>query len=139
MNNRCVCFVNSFPINDIIDDTNKKLTTWKSGFKSGVIYLIRIRTGTQGASLNFRFGSSVYLSLKLYGDSGVLNEISLQMPAEQLHYLKSNQTDTFEIGQITSSVGQISSIDIHHNGNREDFWHINWIKIIDITTNKVFQ
>ncbi|CAF3752454.1 unnamed protein product [Rotaria socialis] len=133
-----------FPINDILeatiktDVTNQKITTWKSGFKSGIIYIMRVRTGYQGASLNFRFGS-VYLSLKLYGDSGVSNEIPLRIPFEQLYYLKCNQTDTFEIGQITSVVGQISSIDIYHNGKREDFWHINWIDIIDITTNKSYH
>ncbi|CAF3836154.1 unnamed protein product [Rotaria sordida] len=133
-----------FPINDIIeatiktDITNKKITTWKSGFKSGIVYFIRVRTGYQGASLNFRFGS-VYLSLKLYGDSGVSNEISLRIPLEQLYYLKCNQTDTFEIGQMISVVGQITSIDIYHNGKKEDFWHINWINITDITTNKSFH
>ncbi|CAF1436666.1 unnamed protein product [Rotaria magnacalcarata] len=133
-----------FPINDILEATiktdvaNQKITTWKSGFKSGIIYIIRVRTGYQGASLNFRFGS-VYLSLKLYGDSGVSNEIPLRIPFEQLYYLKCNQTDTFEIGQIISIVGQISSIDINHNGKREDFWHINWIDIIDITTNKSYH
>jgi hypothetical protein len=130
-----------FPINDIIESTikkNKKITTWKSGVKTGIIYLIRIRTGHQGASLNFRFGS-VYLSLKFYGDSGVSNEIPLRIPFEQSYYLKSNQTDTFEIGQIISVVGQISSIDIHHNGKIEDFWCIDWINIKDITTNKSYQ
>ncbi|CAF3685921.1 unnamed protein product [Rotaria sp. Silwood1] len=133
-----------FPINDIIeatiktDVTNQKITTWKSGFKSGIVYFIRVRTGYQGASLNFRFGS-VYLLLKLYGDSGVSNEIPLRIPLEQLYYLKCNQTDTFEIGQMISVVGQITSIDIYHNGKKEDFWHINWINIIDVTTNKSFH
>jgi len=137
--------INRFPINDIIESTIKtdknnksKITTWKSGVKSGIIYLIRIRTGQQGASLNFRFGS-VYLILKLYGDSGVSNEIPLHIPFEQLYYLNSNQIDTFEIGQNISVVGQISSIDIYHNGKKEDFWWIDWIDIKDITINKSFQ
>ncbi|CAF4466513.1 unnamed protein product, partial [Adineta steineri] len=115
------------------------ITTWKSGVKSTIIYLIHIRTGYQGASLNFRFGS-VYLYLKFYGDSGVSNEIPLHIPMEQSFYLKSNQTDTFEIGQtMTSVIGQISSIDIYHNGKKEDFWSIDWIQIKDITTNKSFK
>ncbi len=134
--------INRFPINDIIESTLKtnkqKITTWKSGVKSGIIYLIRIRTGQQGASLNFRFGS-VYLILKLYGDSGVSNEIPLHIPFEQLYYLNSNQIDTFEIGQNISVVGQISSIDIYHNGKKDDFWWIDWIDIKDITINKSFQ
>ncbi len=61
------------------------------------------------------------------------------MPLEQSFYLKSNQIDSFEIGQIISVVGQISSIDIYHNGKKEDFWCIDWINIKDITTNKSFQ
>jgi hypothetical protein len=117
---------------------NQKLTTWKSGVKPGILYLIRIRTGHQGASLNFRYGS-VYLSLKLYGDSGVSNELPLRIPFEQSFYLNSNQTDTFEIGQIISTVGQISSIDIYHNGKKEDSWCIEWINIKDLTINKSFQ
>ncbi|CAF3800670.1 unnamed protein product [Adineta steineri] len=126
-----------FPINDIIEP--RKITTWKSGVKSTIIYLIHIRTGYQGASLNFRFGS-VYLYLKFYGDSGVSNEIPLHIPMEQSFYLISNQTDTFEIGQMmTSVIGQISSIDIYHNGKKEDFWNIDWINIKDITTNKSFN
>jgi hypothetical protein len=127
--------ITRFPINDIIE--RDKTTIWKSGIKSGIVYLIRVRTGHQGASLNFRFGSA-YLSLKLYGDSGVSNEICLRIPIEQTYYLKSNQTDTFEIGQMTLVVGQISSIDIYHNGKNEDFWCIDWIDIKDITTNKSF-
>ncbi len=75
----------------------------------------------------------------MYGDSGVSNEIPLHIPFEQSFYLKSNQIDTFEIGQIISIVGQISSIDIYHNGKKEDFWYIDWIHIIDVTTNKSFQ
>lgn len=106
--------------------------------KSGIVYLIRVRTGDQGASLNYRFGS-VYLSLKLYGDSGVSNELPLRIPFEQSFYLRSNQTDTFEIGQMISTIGQISSIDLQHNGRNEDFWWIDWIHIKDLTTNKSFQ
>jgi hypothetical protein len=77
--------------------------------------------------------------LKLYGDSGVSNELPLHIPFEQSFYLNSNQTDIFEIGQIVSTVGQISSIDIYHNGKKEDSWYIQWINIKDLTTNKSFQ
>lgn len=130
-----------FPINDIIQSTSKinsQILSWKSGVKPGIVYLICVRTGDQGASLNFRFGS-VCLSLKLYGDSGVSNELPLRIPFEQSFYLQSNQTDTFEIGQMISTVGQISSIDVQHNGKKEDFWCIDWIHIQDLTMNKSFQ
>ena len=133
-----------FPINDIIestaetDVTQKRIRTWKSGFKFGVVYLIHIRTGHHGASLNFRYGS-VYILLKLYGDSGISNEIPIHIPLEQLFYLKCNQIDTFEIDQVISTVGHISSIDVFHNGEKEDFWHIDWINVIDAATNKSFQ
>jgi len=100
--------------------------------------LIQIRTSEQGASLNFRFGSA-YISLKLYGDTGVSPELVLHIPCEQIFYLNSNQIDTFEINQIVSNVGQIGSIDIFHNGKKEDYWCIDWINIKDITTNKLFQ
>ena len=77
--------------------------------------------------------------MKLYGDSGVSNELPLRIPSEQSFYLNPNQTDIFEIGQITSTVGQIGSIDIYHNGKKEDLWCIQWINIKDLTTNKSFQ
>jgi hypothetical protein len=40
---------------------------------------------------------------------------------------------------MISVVGQISSIDIYHNGKKEDFWYIDWIDIKDLTINKSFQ
>ncbi|UJR31343.1 hypothetical protein I4U23_018839 [Adineta vaga] len=118
----------TFPINSLIE--SKKMTTWKSGVKSPMIYFICIRTGLQGASLNFRFGSA-HASLKLYGDSGVSNEIPLHIPSEQSFYLRANQIDTFEINEMISIVGQISSIDLYHNGQKEDFWDIQWMNIKD--------
>jgi hypothetical protein len=125
-----------FPISSVIEPA--KVTTWKAGVKSSLVYLIRIRTGQQGASLNFRFGS-VVVSLKLYGDSGVSSEIPLHIPLEQSFYLRPNQTDTFEINQMISQLGQISSIDVYHTGKKEDFWDIQWIDITEITMNKSFQ
>jgi hypothetical protein len=115
-----------------------KTTRWKSGVKPGVVYFVRVRTGRQGASLNFRFGS-VCLTLKLYGDSGVSSEMPLRIPVERSYYLKSEQTDTFEMGQLTSVGGQITAIDMYHNGKREDWWCIEWIEIQDATTNKTFR
>ncbi|CAF1154399.1 unnamed protein product [Adineta ricciae] len=126
----------TFPINNVIDTT--KTTTWECGVKSPMVYLISVRTGEQGASLNFRYGSAS-VSLKLYGDSGVSNEISLHIPGEQSFYLRANQVDTFEINQLASAVGQISSIDLYHNGKKEDFWNIQWINIKDIMMNKSFD
>ena len=128
--------ITRFPINSVIDTT--KTTTWKCGIKSPMVYLISIRTGEQGASLNFRYGSAS-VSLKLYGDSGVSNEILLHIPGEQSFYLKANQIDTFEINQLASAVGQISSIDLYHNGKKEDFWNIQWINIKDVMMNKSFE
>ena len=105
----------------------------------GIAYLIHIRTGDKGASLNFRFGSAC-LTLKLYGDSGISNEILLNIPMEQTFYLKPNQTDTFEINSISTIIGQINSIDLYHNGShKQDSWCIDWMEIKDITTNKSYR
>lgn len=134
-----------FTIHDIIEsiqeteNNEERIIRWKPGVKSGVAYLIHIRTGDKGASLNFRFGSAC-LTLKLYGDSGISNEILLNIPMEQTFYLQPNQTDTFEINSISTIIGQINSIDLYHNGsNKQDSWCIDWMDIKDITTNKSYR
>lgn len=115
------------------------ITSWKSGVRLGVIYLIRIRTSRQGASLNFRFGSA-HLSLKFYGDFGVSKEIALRIPMEQFFYLQPNQTDTFEIEQTLPMIGQLTFIDLFHNGlQKGDFWCIQWIEIREANTHKSYR
>jgi hypothetical protein len=118
---------------------NDTQLSWPVGIQTGIAYRIQVRTGLQGASLNFRLGST-YLCIKLYGDSGVSNELVLRTPIEQTFYLRSNQIDTFDIRQDTCTIGQIRSIDIYHNGRqRDDMWSIDWLDITDITTNKSYQ
>jgi hypothetical protein len=115
------------------------MTSWASGVRTGVIYLVRIRTGRKGASLNFRFGSAC-LSLKLYGDFGISKEIPLRIPMEQFFYLQPNQTDTFEIEQISSMIGQLTFIDLIHNGlQKSDVWCIDWIEIRETNTQKSYR
>ena len=121
------------------ETTEERTTRWKAGVKPGIAYLIHIRTGDKGASLNFRFGSAC-LTLKLYGDLGISHELLLPFPMEQTFYLQPNQTDTFEISSVSTIVGHINSIDLYHNGShKQDSWCIDWLEIKDIAMNKSYR